>query len=110
MQKWLKSNEWKRILVDGTFKIQIQKAGPNNSDVLQNWFSPEIRSLLFNFHKFENPGRSTPESYKIDWNLIKEQEFGSKKLLKLKYSRGDQIIQKIPKIGSSQKLGPPSLI
>ena len=37
-------------------------------------------------------------------------EFGSTKLLKLKYRRGDQIIQTFCIIGSPQKLGPPSLI
>ena len=26
-----------------TFKIEMQKGGPNNSDFLQNWFSLEIR-------------------------------------------------------------------
>ena len=72
--------------------------------------SPQIRPPIFNMYKFENFDRSTPESCEIHTNLINDKEFGSKKLLKLKYSRGDQIIQKIPKIGSSQKLGPPSLI
>ena len=38
------------------------------------------------------------------------EEFGSKKLLKLKYRSGDQIIQTLWKIGSPQKLGLPSLI
>ena len=65
---------------------------------------------LFNLYKFENPDRSTPESYKMHWKLINGQEFGSRKLLKLKYRRGDQIIQTFCKIGSPQKLGPPSLI
>ena len=41
---------------------------------------------------------------------MNEDEFGSRKLLKLKYRRGDQIIQTFCKIGSPQKLGPPSLI
>ena len=41
---------------------------------------------------------------------MKHEEFGSKKLLKLKYRRGDQIIQTFSKIGSTQKLGPHSLI
>ena len=31
----------------------------------------------------------------MDWNLMNDEEFGSKKLLKLKYRRGDQIIQDI---------------
>ena len=65
---------------------------------------------LFNLYQFENPERTTPESYKMHWNLINDEEFGSKNLLKLKNRRGDQIIQTFCKIGSPQKLGPPSLI
>ena len=84
--------------------------GPNNSDILQNWFPSEIRSALFNLYKFENPERTTPEPYKIHSNLMNDKEFGSKTLLKLKNRRGDQIIQTFCKIGSPQKLGPPSLI
>ena len=41
---------------------------------------------------------------------MNDEEFGSLKLLKLKYSRGDQIIQTFCRIGSPLKLGPPSLI
>ena len=41
---------------------------------------------------------------------MNDEEFGSKKLLKLKYRRRDQIIQTFCKIGFAQKLGPPSLI
>ena len=46
----------------------------------------------------------------MHWNLMNDEEFGSIKLLKLKYRRGDQIIQTFSKIGSTQKLGPHSLI
>ena len=62
---------------------------------------------FFNWYKLENPERNTPESYKMHWNLMNDKEFGSKKLLKLKYRRGDQIIQTFCKIGSPQKLDPP---
>ena len=41
---------------------------------------------------------------------MNEKESGSRKLLKLKYRRADQIIQTFCKTGSSQKLGAPSLI
>ena len=41
---------------------------------------------------------------------MNDKEFGSRKLLKLKYRRGDQIIQTFWKIGSPKKLGLPSLI
>ena len=46
MQKWLICNEWQKIWVHRTFKIQIQKGEPNNSDIMHNWFTPEIRSTL----------------------------------------------------------------
>ena len=41
---------------------------------------------------------------------MNDEEFGSIELLRLKYRRGDQIIQTFSKIGSPQKLGRPSLI
>ena len=41
---------------------------------------------------------------------MNDEEFGSGKLLRLKYRREDEIIQTFYKIGSSQKLDPPSLI
>ena len=41
---------------------------------------------------------------------MNHEKFECKKLLKLKNRRGDQIIQTFCKIGSPQKLGPPSLI
>ena len=110
MQNGQKSKEWQRIWVHRTFKIEIQKRGPNNSDILENWFHPQIKSPVFNFFKFENPERSTPETYTMHWNVINDEEFGSKKHLKLKYRRGDQIIQTFCKIGCPQKLGPCSLI
>ena len=46
----------------------------------------------------------------MHWNLINDDEFGSIKLLKLKYRRAEQKIQTFSKIGSTQKLGAPSLI
>ena len=41
---------------------------------------------------------------------MNDEEFGSTELLRLKYRKGDQIIQTFCKIGSQQKLGPRSLI
>ena len=41
---------------------------------------------------------------------MNDEEFGSIELLRLKYRKGDQIIQTFSKIGSPQILGPPSLI
>ena len=110
MKNALKSNEWAWIWFYKTFKIQIQKGGPNNSDFLQNWFSPEIWYPVCNLYKFQDSEKSTPESCRMHWNLMNGDEFGTKKLLKLKYRRGDQIIMTLCEIGSPQKLGPPSLI
>ena len=73
-------------------------------------FPQEIRSTLFYFKKFQKPQKSTTASSWIHWNVMNDQEFGSLKVLKLKYRRGDQIIQPFCSIGSSKKLGPPSLI
>ena len=93
-------------------RLKYRRGGPNNSDILQNWFPPEISppppppSLICRNLKTL---RSTPESYKMHWNLMNDKEFGSKKLLKLKYRRGDQIIQTFGKIGSPQ-VSPSSLI
>ena len=43
------------------FNIEIQKEGPSNSTVLQNWFAQEVRSPLFNFSKFSKTDKSTAE-------------------------------------------------
>ena len=68
MQNGLKSIEWSWIWVNKTFKIEIQKGGPNNSDFLQNWFPPEIRFPLFNLSKFQDSAKSTPESWRVHLN------------------------------------------
>ena len=41
---------------------------------------------------------------------MNDEEFGSLKCLKLKSRRGNEIIQAFRRIGSPQKLEPPSLI
>ena len=91
-------------------KIEIQKGGPNNSDILQTWYPPEIGSPLFNFYKSEKAEKSTPESCRIHSNAMNDEEFGSIELLKFKYRKGDQLIETFCKIGSPQKLAPHSLI
>ena len=64
----------------------------------------EISSLIFNLRKFEKTEKSTAESCRVHWNLPDDEEFGSLKFLKLKYRRGDQIIQPFCRIGSSQEI------
>ena len=64
------------------------QGGPNNTNFLQNWFPPEIRSPVFNLKKFEDSEKSTPQSCRMHEDLMNDDEFGSRKLLKLKYRRG----------------------
>ena len=99
---------WQRIWVYKTFKTEIKKGRRNNSDFLQSWFSQEISSPLFNFSKFQKCDKSTPESCTMHWNLM--NQFRPTKFLKLKYRRGDEIIQTFCKVGSPEKLVPPSSI
>ena len=91
-------------------KLKYRRGEKNNSDLLQKWFPPEIRSPLFNLETFEHSEKTTPESCRMHWNLMSDEEIASKKLLKLKSRKGDKIIQTFCKIGSTKKLGPPSLI
>ena len=81
------TNEWSRIWIYKTFEIEIKKRGPNNADILQNWFPPEIRSPLYNLPKLQDYEKSTPDSCRNDWNLMNDEEFGSILLLWLKYKR-----------------------
>ena len=89
------------------FKIEIQKGGPNNSAVQQNWFPPRNNVPLFNFRKFEKTEKSTAESCRMHWNLLDDEEFGRLKFSKLKYRRGDQIVQPFCRIGSPQEIRSP---
>ena len=87
MQIALKSNEWRRIWACKTFKIEIQKGGPNISDFLQNWFQQEIRSPRFNFKKFQDSEKSTPESWTLHWNLTNDQQFWLHKTFKIQLQK-----------------------
>ena len=110
MQNTLKSNEWRRLWVHKSFKIEIQQGGANNSDLLQNEFPQKLSPPHFDLQKFQDPEKSTPESCIMHWNLMNDEEFGYVKLLKFKYRIGDQIIQAFCRIGLPQKLGLLSLI
>ena len=61
-----------------------------------------LPSLIWgNFTKLRKV--STGESCRMHWNVMNDQEFGSFKFLKLKYRRGDQIIQPFCRIGYPQE-------
>ena len=64
----------------------------------------EITSPLFNLRKFPKIEKSTGESCRSHWNLINDKEFGCFKSQKLKYRRGDQIIQQFCRISSMQEI------
>ena len=70
----------------------------------------ENRPHLFNLMSFQKGEKSTAESYRMHWNLMNNDEFGSLKFLKLKYKWGDQIIRCSGELLPPKKLGPPSLI
>ena len=55
--------------------------------------SQDISSPFINLRKFLKTEKSTAESCRMHSNLLNDEEFGSLKFLKLKYRRGDQIIQ-----------------
>ena len=42
----MNEEEFGSILKNFTFKIEKQKGGPNNSNILQNWFPPQKLGLL----------------------------------------------------------------
>ena len=107
MKHALKSNEWEIIWLHKAFKIEIQNRGPNNSNILQNCFTPEIRSPLFNFKKFQDSEKSTPASCRMHYNVMNDTEFGSRKPLKLKSRREDQINQTFCKIRSAPETKSP---
>ena len=59
----------------------------------------EIRSLLLDLRKFWKSEKRTPESCRMHSNLINHAECGFFNFVKLKYRRGDQIIQPFCRIG-----------
>ena len=67
----------------------------------------EIRSPLFNLMNFQKPEKSTAESCRRHWDLMNDEKFGSFELLKLKYRRGDEIIQQFCRIGSPREIRSP---
>ena len=67
----------------------------------------EIRSPLFNLKKFKTTDESTAKSCRTYWNLTNDKELRSLKFLKLKYRKGDQIIQPFCTTSSHQEIRSP---
>ena len=53
----------------------LQNEGLSNWDFLQNSFSPEIWSPIFNLGKFWKSEKHTLESCRMHWNLMNDEEF-----------------------------------
>ena len=70
-------------------------------------YPEEIRSTLFILTKFQKVEKSTAESFRMHWNVMNDEEFGSFKFLKLKHRGGDQIIQPFCRIGSPEEIRSP---
>ena len=103
---------WNRLDDEEFGSLQLLKLKYRRGDQIIQPFcrigSPqEIMSPLFNLRKFEKTEKSTAESCRMHWNLLDDEEFGSLQLLKLKYRRGDQIIQPFCRIGSPQEIRSP---
>ena len=69
----------------------MQKRGPNNSDILQNWVPLEIRSPFFNLQKFQGFEKSIPGSWRNDCNLMNDEKFESIELLTLNMPIPDKV-------------------
>ena len=64
---------------------------------------PESCRILWNLINDEEFG-STPELCRMYWNLINDEEFGPLKFLTLKYRKGNQIIQSFCRIRFPQEI------
>ena len=106
---------WNIIKDDEFGSIKFLKLKYRRGDEINQTFckiasAQKLSPPLFNFYKSWDSEKSTPDSWRMHWNVTNGKEFGSTKLLKLKYRRGDQIIQNFCKIASPKKLGPHCLI
>ena len=70
MQNALKSNEWTKIWVHRTSKIEIPKRGTNNSDILQNWFLQKLGNsslISINFNTLRKVLLNHEEHIEMEW-------------------------------------------
>ena len=94
MQNALNANKWERIWFLKTLKIDIQKERLNTSAVLQNWFPsplpppPKKFGRLYLICGILKVSKNVPESWRMYWNLMNKAEYGSFKILKMKYWNG----------------------
>ena len=98
------------ILPIKLIKLKHRRGDQKNETVCKIGSHHKLGPPSLSSRNFDDSQKSTADSSRMHWNLMNDKECGSIKVLKLKYKRGDQKVQTFSKIGSLQKLGPPSLI
>ena len=111
--KELCRNHW-NLMIDkefGSFKFLNMKYRRRGGT---KYLSPsaELASLKklgppFSLRKSQITEKSTTESCRTHWNVKNDKEFESFNFLKMKYKKGDWIIQSFWNIGFPKKLSPP---
>ena len=110
MQKPLKSNDWQRIWVLQISEHEIQKGGTKYLSPSAELASPIKLGPSFSLRKSQITEKSTTESCRTHWNVKNDKEFESFNFLKMKYKKGDWIIQSFWNIGFPEEIISPSLI
>ena len=99
------SSEWNRIWVFTTFKLKCRRRDQISQPFCK--LVPPNKLCSPSLWAFWKSQKSTPESCRELWNQRNDKEFGSLKLLKLKYKRGDEIIHPSCIIGLPQEIRSP---
>ena len=69
--------------------IEIQKEGDQIIQTFCKIGSPQkLGPPIFNLRKFQDYQKTSFDSWRNDWNLVNDEEFGSIEILRLKYRRG----------------------
>ena len=100
----MKSNSWWWIWAFKFIKLKYRMGDQLFKPFCRIGYPQEIRFPLFNLRKFQKPEKSTAESFRMNWNLMNDKEFGSFNFLKLKSWRGVQIIHLLCRICSPQEI------
>ena len=90
-------------------KLKYRRGGQIIQAFCRRGSPQKISFPLFILWKFEKSEKSSPGSCRMPWNLMNDKEFGSLKLLKLKYRKGGHMIQQFWRIGFPQEIRSPLL-
>ena len=95
------------------FKLKQRNGGwGGGGDVIiqpfcRKGYPQEIRSPSLILGNLKVPRKVLLNHAEMHWNLVNDEEFGSLKLSKLKYRRGDVIIQPFCRIGCPEEIRSP---